>query len=70
MVKILVIRKRTVDVDPDAGAADTTGQNVDRVRVAFQLWMTEIMPMIIAARQPTGPVGKLENRCCPSQPET
>jgi hypothetical protein len=27
-------------MDPDAGAADTTGQNVDRVRVACQLWMT------------------------------
>ncbi|MFH8472909.1 hypothetical protein [Streptomyces sp. NPDC018000] len=38
-------------MDPDAGAADTTGQNVDRVRVACQLWMTELMPTIITARQ-------------------
>ncbi|CCA57462.1 hypothetical protein SVEN_4176 [Streptomyces venezuelae ATCC 10712] len=38
-----------MDVDPGVGdAADSAGQDVDRVRRACQLWMTELMPASVA----------------------
>ncbi|MDX8054553.1 hypothetical protein SK571_34740 [Lentzea sp. BCCO 10_0798] len=47
MVKILVILRRTVDAGPGTDQSRHQGQNVDRVRIACQLWMTEHMATTI-----------------------
>ncbi|WP_176929699.1 hypothetical protein [Lentzea albidocapillata] len=48
MVKILVILRRTVDAGPGTGHGRHQGQNVDRVRIACQLWMTELMATTVS----------------------